>query len=217
VCFFLWPAGCLPDDATVIESSPPPHTATPTIDSSVRLVAIDPGHGGEFSPGCVVGDVLEKDQNLALAFRVRDLLRQRGYRVMMLREADIDIALANRPRIAMQEGADIFISIHHNFHEDQTVEGVETWYNSEANAGNKGLAQCIQSAIVSSTEARDRGIKLSNQFIVLQGSSVPACLVEAGFLSNPEERALLLAPEYQDRIARGIAEGIDAYYRAPNG
>ena len=175
-------------------------------------IAIDPGHGGEGNPGCVFGDAMEKDLNLFLAFMLRDVLEDMGYRVVLTRTDDTPVDLPDRPVLALAENADIFISIHHNSQENGIdATGIETLYNDGASPRNPSLAASVQKATIDATQAVDRGTKVRNELAVLTMEDLPACLVEVGFLSSPEERALLVTDNYRSKLARGIARGIDEF------
>ena len=178
-------------------------------------IALDPGHGGEAYPGCVFDDAMEKDLNLALAQRVKTLLEGRGYPVVMTRDNDSEISLGARSAIAEEAGADVFVSIHHNSLENNTVtSGIEIWRHDGNNPENSVLAQCILDEMLRRTGALDRGLKPGEKLVVLQPLTMPACLVEVGFLSSIQERALLLNPEYQEKLAQGIAAGIRMFLNA---
>jgi len=179
-----------------------------------KIVVIDPGHGAD-DPGCIHNSIRESDLNLAMAFRVRDYLESLGYDIILTREDDSDVSLKSRAAIAQNVNADVFISIHHNAYEyDSSVEGLETWYNDQMNELNAGLAASIQGETALAANAKDRGLWISRKFILLSEHTLtmPACLVEAGFLSSTKERERLLSPDYQDKIAQGIVNGIVKFF-----
>ena len=177
-------------------------------------VVLDPGHGGR-DPGAVHGGVMEKDLNLAMAFRVRDYLEEMGYRVVLTREDDSAVSLSERAAIARRANANVVVSIHHNAVENNTVaEGIETWYYDERHEMNRVFAEMMQREMVNSTGAEDRGLFIGRRLTLLRNLSMPACLVEVGFMTSGRERAQLVCPEYQQRIARGIANGVDAFFSA---
>lgn len=181
----------------------------------IPTVYLDPGHGGE-DEGCAREGVREKDLNLAIALLVRDQLKEQGYQVIMSRETDTYIAKEARVEEANRSGADIYISIHQNATEEgNAVNGMEVWYTKDA-SGNAGrrLAQLIRQQTLKSTGAAERELRDDADFYVTENTTMPACLIETGFLSNAAERMKLSLAEYQQQIADGIVQGV-AYYFHP--
>ena len=181
----------------------------------IPTVYLDPGHGGT-DEGCARGGVREKDLNLSIALLVRDQLKEKGYQVIMSRETDAYVAKEVRVAMANRSGADIYISIHQNATEEGAgVNGMEVWYTEDDDrADSKRLAQLIRQQTLKSTEAADRELRSDADFYVTKNTSMPACLIETGFLSNAAERRKLNHAEYQQQIAGGIVQGI-AYYFHP--
>ena len=178
----------------------------------VPVVVVDPGHGGE-DAGCSVGGISEKDVNLAIAERLCSRLKEMGYQVIMARGDDTYIAKERRVEMANFWQADIYVSIHQNFYEDSSVAGIETWYDgSDASRDSRRLARLLHQEAVSATGGGAREIRDDADFCVTGKTAMPACLIETGFLSNPEERGRLLDPAYQDKLTEGIARGIDLYF-----
>lgn len=181
----------------------------------IPTVYLDPGHGGT-DEGCARGAVREKDLNLAIALLARDQLKEQGYRVIMSRETDTCIAKETRVEEANRSGADIYISIHQNATEEGTgVNGMEVWYTEDGSGrDSKRLAQLIRQQTLKSTGAAERELRGDAEFYVTKNTSMPACLIETGFLSNASERRKLGLAEYQQQIADGIVQGV-AYYFHP--
>lgn len=179
----------------------------------IPTVFLDPGHGGT-DEGCARDGVLEKDLNLAIALLVRDKLKEQGYQVIMARETDIYVAKEDRVKTANQSGADIYISIHQNAtDEGAEVSGLEVWYEEDdSGRDSKRLAQLIRQQTVKSTGAVERELRGDGDFHVTENTSMPACLIETGFLSNKMERQKLNLAEYQQKIADGIVQGVDYYF-----
>lgn len=178
------------------------------------LVALDAGHGGE-DEGSARDGVLEKTVNLQIVEAVEAQLTALGYQVILVREGDETLSLQERVQLANDAGAHIYVSIHQNACEEQVsdVSGIEVWYNSgKADQGSKRLAQLIHSDLILYTQAADRELVEDESLYVIRETTMPACLVETGFLSNPTERTLLITPEYQTQIAEGIVSGIDLYF-----
>ncbi len=178
------------------------------------LIFIDAGHGG-MDEGCARGDILEKEINLAIALRVQKALKLLQYRVMMAREDDRYIAKEERVRMANEAGASLYVSIHQNAADDTTVNGIEVWYDGTNGApGSKRLAQLISQQTLLFAGAQKRAVRGDADFHVTGSTLMPACLIEAGFLSHSAERRNLASSEYQEQIAAGIVQGI-AYYFHP--
>jgi len=179
-----------------------------------HLVAIDPGHGGR-DPGAIgPGGLRESDIVLDIALQVRDLLRQDGIRVMMIRETDVTVELLDRPRLAREAGATIYASIHANANGRATVNGSETYYLTPQSLA---LAQMIQDELGVVLGLPSRGIKTAS-FLVLRDTGIPSVLVETAFISNAVEEARLSDIGFRQRLSRAIHRGITrflAIYPAP--
>ena len=181
-------------------------------DPDVPVVVIDPGHGG-LDGGCSAEGILEKDINLSIADMLNVKLTDMGYKVMMARKEDKYIAKEERVKMANYFQADIYISIHQNYYEISEVNGIETWYDgADETRDSKRLAQLINSETINSTGAPERELRDDADYCVTSETTMPACLIETGFLSNKEERELLCTTEYQEQIASGIAKGIELYF-----
>ncbi len=182
-----------------------------------RTITIDAGHGGS-DPGAIFTDEdgviwFEKDINLGVALRVRDILVKKGVEVVMTRDDDEFIELKERAEIANRAETALFLSVHTNSSTADTANGIETWGSLNINTilsgvNDKLFAENVQKAIIKSTSGRDRGIKDSETLAVLKYSIMPSVLVEVGFISNEEERELMFTNSYRDKLAEGIAEGI---------
>ena len=199
-------------EATAAPTSTPIPTPTPT-PVPRKKVAIDPGHGGE-DLGSVRQGLYEKDANLAIALYLKKELEDAGYDVFMIRDTDADVDNYSRPVMAVENKADVYVSIHLNSLEADSddTQGAETWYADVRNDGSDALAQYVIDELTKVIDTKNRGIKLSNKLIVLKNQDMmPACLVECGFITSQTERAKLFSPEYQQKIAKGIANGIQKF------
>lgn len=197
------PEGAAEPEIVVIEEQEP----------EIPLIVIDPGHGGE-DEGCIRMDVEEKEVNLELAMRLAARLQEMGYEVVLTREDNqTSLTLEERVAVAEECGADIYISIHQNACEEQesSVRGIETWYCGRTE-GSRRLARLVHEGALEKTGAQEREICETEDLYVIREVSMPSCLIEASFLSNSEERKLICDPVYQDKLAAGIAEGIDYYF-----
>ena len=198
-------------------TSPEPALPTIIIEPS-RSITIDAGHGGSDPGACFIeedGTVWkETDINLAVALKVRDILKKNGVRVVMTRTKETDVTLKSRPELANKEETALFLSIHTNsVAENEVANGIETWGSLEKTTSvggvtDKSFAQNVQKAIIKSTSAHDRGIKDSVELAVLKYSAMPSVLVEVGFISNQEERDRMFDETYRNKLAQGIAQGI---------
>ncbi len=169
-------------------------------------VVLDAGHGGE-AGGTVEQTAMEKEINLAVVLKMRELLENQGICVVLTREQDIFIKLEERVRVANGERADLFVSIHCNYYEkDSSNYGLECYYCKGAEDG-KYYAERILDTIEKSGEIVSRNAKPSGYYI-LKNTTVPAVLVETGYLSNYNERNQLISGEYQGKLAQELVEGI---------
>lgn len=172
-------------------------------------IILDPGHGGK-DPGTLWGEVYEKDVNLAITKKLEQILVGQGYQVIMTRDEDKRVVLKERVQIAEENQGDLFVSIHQNALENDTVtEGMEIY--SSKTSGSEDLAEYIWDSLLSKTGAKDKGISKNSDLFVLDNTTMPACLIETGFITSSRERELLLDEEYQQKIAQGIAEGITKF------
>lgn len=175
------------------------------------LVVIDPGHGGE-DEGCSREGVPEKEINLELALLLAEKLRALGMDVLLTREDDAALpTLEERVKLAEEKGADIFVSIHQNAYDEESVNGIETWYCGGSNDSRR-LAQLVNMGAVKKTGAKERELIESSDLYVIRETTMPSCLIETGFLSNKEEREALSDPAYREKMAAGIAWGIECYF-----
>ncbi|CAM0116921.1 hypothetical protein RSOCI_01060 [Rhabdochlamydiaceae symbiont of Dictyostelium giganteum] len=180
------------------------------------LVIIDPGHGGG-DEGAKVGYLMEKRLTLTSALMVRKNLEEMGYRVILTRSKDVFIPLSRRVSIANQTKAHLFVSIHYNTSPSEEAQGVEVFYYGPPNLtrtkSSRFLGNAILYGITGHTKAVSRGVKRGN-FHVIRETVMPSVLVEGGFMTHAKERSCLRDRLYLEKIARGIAQGIDSYFKA---
>ncbi|MDY0234969.1 MAG: N-acetylmuramoyl-L-alanine amidase family protein [Gudongella sp.] len=180
-----------------------------------RTIVIDAGHGGT-EPGAVVGKIHEKDINISTSLMLRDALTQAGYRVIMTREEDVAVGLYDRPIIANNINADLFISMHANATLKSEVNGLEVLYCPSFDVDIKledqyPFAQAIHDNILALTNRSGRGIVKRSDLVVLNRTYMPAVLVEIGYMTNPEELSIILTQGYQNLIVQGIVNGVKEY------
>ncbi len=184
-----------------------------------KLIVVDAGHGGVATgaSGHGSGAVLyEKDITLALALRLRSALEACGARVVLTRDRDVDVPLYDRPKLANQIGADLFISIHNDSNgSPNSASGTSTYYHmSEPNC--RALAVCVQEAVSSVTGLPSRGalsdgILYASGLAVLRTCSCPAILCEVAYINNSNDRRHLIEPDFQTRVASAMCEGLRRY------
>ncbi len=187
------------------------------------LICVDPGHGGIDTGAVGVTGTFEKDLNLSMALLLAQDLRNGGLRVVMTRETDVlpgatvSEALHRRAEIANEACANLFVSVHNNAAGDPAAEGTETFYwgtPAKYSVEGKLLAEAIQRNLLEAIDSVDRGARTHwINLVVLAETDMPAALAEVGFVTNPEEEALLKTPKYQAAAAQGIADGVLEYLR----
>lgn len=171
-------------------------------------VVLDAGHGGK-DPGTLWEHVYEKDINLAIVKKLEQILMEAGCQVILTRCEDVKIGLEERVQIAKDNGADIFVSIHQNALEnDNVTSGIEIYCSQQSNERSGKLADAIHTYLLDRTGAKDKGVQKNSDFYVVDNTTMPACLIETGFITSKEERECLLDEAYQEKVARGIADGI---------
>ena len=199
------------------------HTSA-DIDNRITVI-IDAGHGGE-DGGAEVDGILEKDINLSIADKLADTLRLCGVRVTEIRDEDISVYddsaqtlrekkvsdLKHRVEIVNGSENNILVSIHQNKFDNSAYSGTQVFYSSN-NDKSRVLAESIRNSVVSLLQNDNtRELKPANSDIyLLDNATVPAVIVECGFLSNDDERAKLLDSGYQSEMAYSIAMGVLEY------
>jgi N-acetylmuramoyl-L-alanine amidase len=203
--------------------------------ANVRRIVIDPGHGGK-DTGKVNGPYKynEKAATLDTAARLKILLEKQGFEVVFTRTKDVFVDLDDRPAVATNVKADLFISLHYNAGPagDTSSDGIETYCltlagQKSTNAGkaksttgaepgnrfdgaNMSLAWGIQRRLLAGTGADDRGVRRA-RFAVLRTLSCPGVLIEGGFMSSRKEGAQIADAAYRQKIAEAVAAGIVDY------
>lgn len=173
-------------------------------------VVVDPGHGGAETGAMSPHNLREAELNLALAKNVRDALRKRGFRVVLTREGDDAVGLYERPKVAHAQGADAFVSIHHNAPPlDVDPRGVRYHSVYAWNAIGEALARAVnvRMAAAFGDALADGGVRHAN-FAVTRNPEIPSCLVETDFLTTPEGEIDCWSPARRRKVADAIAAGI---------
>jgi len=183
-----------------------------------KLIVIDPGHGGSDS-GALGNGLVEKTLTLDIAQRLKTLLVAQGWTVRMTRERDVDVARANaadaeelqaRVDVANLQNARLFISVHINSFPTQQLNGTMTFYTKGI---DKPLADAVQRDLIPLLGTKDDGVR-AGRLYVTRRTTMPAILVETGFISNAGDAALMRSSEFLQNVAQGIANGVRDYARA---
>lgn len=189
-------------------------------------VILDAGHGGIDGGAVGVSGSLEKQLNLAIATKVKDLLSAQGYTVVMTRENDELLTLDGvgsqksndlRARVKIAESHEnaIFVSIHMNRFPDSSVKGI-TFYFSPNHPDSYRLADSLHTAMLESVQPDNRRPmkEATKSIYILHTVTLPAVLVECGFLSNALEEAMLNDDDYQNTLAEMIFRGVTNYLQS---
>jgi N-acetylmuramoyl-L-alanine amidase len=180
-------------------------------------VVIDAGHGGK-DPGAIASDgTREKDLNLDVAKKLEQHLKAMGFNTIMTRSDDTFVELKGRTDIANTNYADFFMSIHFNAF-SKTSNGIETLYypnevNEDYTISNKKIADIFHNEVLKATKRGSRGINPRPNLVVLNKTKMPSILAELGFMTNPEELALMKTDKYREDAARALAVSILKYFR----
>lgn len=173
----------------------------------MKTVILDAGHGKKDSGAVGVTKKFEKDFNLSMVLKVNELLKKNPeINVILTRSTDVFVELVDRAKIANKAGADVFLSIHANAGEPP-AKGSETLYTKDM---DKPFATIIHKYLMSVTGLADRKCRYQN-LSVCRNTTMPAALIEPGFLTNQAEEELLFNEEFQNRLAVAMAQGICEY------
>ncbi len=221
ICIFLFGA------LLYISVDEPPESTAVSAEPE-NIVVIDAGHGGE-DGGASANGVLEKNINLPIALKLRDMLKSAGYQVVMTRDTDISIYdstastvrekkvsdMKNREKIINSSDKNILLSIHQNKFEQSKYSGTQIFY-SKNDPESAVLAESIRRSVTGMLQPENkRELKADNNSIyILKTAKVPAVIVECGFLSNPDEAAKLSSDKYQNEMAFAIFCGFLEYESA---
>ncbi len=187
-----------------------------------KIIYIDPGHGG-IDSGTSANGIKEKNINLLLSQILKESLEYKGYKVLLTRDGDYDLASLNsknrkrddmKKRVEMINSSNclLYLSIHTNEFSDSSVHGAQTFYNSN-NLSNKNLAIAIQNAIKNNLKNTKReAISITDKYLTDNIQKV-GCLVEIGFISNNEELSLLQDHNYLLSMSNAIIEGVEEYLK----
>jgi len=184
-----------------------------------NIILIDPGHGGIDGGAKSKNGTIEKNINLSVATKLKKELENTGYIVYMTREEDSQLDtrkvkdLNARCQMKKDTKCDMFISIHQNIFPQASCFGAQVWYAS--NDDSKFLAENIQYSLKETVDSHNKRVPKAakEQYRILRDGYEGACvLVECGFLSNYEEEQKLNNNEHQDKIVKGITNGVNKYF-----
>ena len=173
------------------------------------MVLLDAGHGGK-DPGTSGNGLVEKNLTLTILQKVNRELQGSGIQVYLTRDSDTYPENNTRAKTA-NEIAHMMVSIHMNAAQTPLPNGTEPLYQVHAGDGrltSKRLAEILLNHIIAATGNNNRGIKLRDDLLILNGTTVPAVIVETVFLSNAGDALKISDTAYQDKVAKAIADGI---------
>lgn len=183
--------------------------------SSTRKAKVAGGATG------VATHVPEYKLTLAVAKKLQKELQNRGYKVYMIRtKNNVNISNKKRAQLANKSGSDIYIRLHGDSSGSSNVTGASGLYPSKANkyvsklsAKSKKLSECLLKSYCKETKIRNRGLVTRDDLTGTNWSKIPVSLIEMGFMSNPAEDRKMQNSKFQTKMAKGIADGIDAYFK----
>lgn len=190
-----------------------------------KIIVLDAGHGGPDGGAVGGNEIIEKNITLEITKKVQDYLQEQGALVILTRDEDEDLAsedtkgyskrktedLQKRVSLINQSGTDLFVSIHLNAIPVSNSSGAQTFYTRSL-VENERVAKFIQAELRTSLENTTRSAKTISNVYLLKYAKAPGALVEAGFLSNVNERYLLNSEKYQQKVAAAIYRGILRYF-----
>ena len=201
----------------------------------ITTICLDPGHGGKDTGNHTFWHS-EKTYTLALALELRDQLQKAGFNVILTRSRDTNVELPDRPALANRRGADLFVSLHFNATPTgkNEVEGPQTYCitpvgasstDAQGEGANFGattanrveqksllLAYQVQKSLVRNLGAKDRGVRRA-RYWVLRDATMPAILIEGGYMTHPLESKKIYNAAYRHQMAQAIVIGILTYQR----
>ena len=176
-------------------------------------IVVDPGH----PPGGATGPTgfYEADAALPVGFALKRILEERGAEVVMTRTTRDDVALAARPIMARQANGHAFVSLHYNAYGDginpfTQRNGMEVYF---FRPHSESLARAVQGSMLRYIDLPDQGVYYRS-LAVVRNTWMPSVLVEGGFIIMPDQEHMFGTREFQERYARAVADGLEAYFRA---
>ena len=195
-----------------IQIQRPPRIASIARPLEGMNVALDAGHGGSNRGALGATGVMEKDIVLAISKKLRDRLEAEGARVFMTRDRDVNVSMTERSEMIIASNAQVLVSVHANSIGSATnpdaIFGTSSYYRHDA---FQPLARLIHNRMLE-LPLGDFGLIGSFNFTLNELTEIPNVLVETAFISHPEDEMMLLDPDYQDRMAEKILEGLRDYF-----
>lgn len=192
--------------------------STKKVNIKGKTIILDAGHGGK-DKGTSVGGIYESDINLEIVLKLREKFILEGANVILIRDGDYDLSSPNTNRrkksdfdnrilLINNSNADLYISIHINYLDNNKYYGAQVFYTKD----NKELANVIQKELKKDLDSPMNEKKLSDSIYMYKKLTIPGVLIECGFLSNKKERNLLINDEYQTKLVNSIVQGVKNYY-----
>lgn len=185
-----------------------------------KVIILDAGHGG-VDAGATGNQIIEKDLNLILTKKLEKELVSRGATVYLTREDDKDLStttvnkkrsdLYNRAKYINKISPDMYISVHLNSVTNSSWRGLQVFYTTK-NKENKLIAETITNHLKENIP-NVREIRKDNTYYMYKHIISPGVLIEAGFISNPNDSYLLQNKEYQDKLISLISDSIEIYFQ----
>ncbi len=235
-----------PEPEPEAEPEPEPESEPEPEPQVTHIVGIDPGHQSysvdmsdvePLGPGSsemkakastgtegVYTGLPEYELNLEVSLKLRDILEERGYQVVMTR-TDNETAISNKERaqLVASEGAEIYVRIHANGEESRTVSGAlgmvpspDNPYVGYLSARSKHLSECILGSYCDATGFPSLGVDYYDNMTGINWSTVPVTILEMGFMTYESDDRQMSDPDFQEKMATGIADGIDQYFSDEN-
>ena len=185
-----------------------------------KIIYLDAGHGGK-DCGAISNNIYEKDINLILVKKLKKELVKKGAIVYLTRDGDYDLAnknvkhrkrsdLSSRAKLINDSDCDIYLSIHLNSTTNSNWRGIQIYYDDN-NENNLILAKALNQEFESFSKLT-RKIKKDNNYYMYKQINKPGILIEAGFISNPNDNYLLRDNNYQDKLINVIVKGVENYF-----
>ncbi len=201
-------------------------TTTTTNYIPEKLIIIDPGHGGRDAGASGSNGVSEKDINLKISQKLKLMLEQNGYQVLLTRDNDVSLHdegaknkkasdIRNRKKFIKENNPKLMVSIHLNHFSESKYYGAQVFYPPDSES-SKLLAKLIQDELkLKINNNNNRQAKRIDTVLLLKDISITSVIVECGFLSNHDEELLLNTDNYQKELATAICSGILKYISYP--
>ena len=197
-------------------------TSQKTAGVNPNLVVIDAGHGADDGGKVGINGAVEKDINLIIALRVKELLTAQGVDVVMTRENDDGLYpktgdnrkirdMQKRVELINKERPALTVSIHQNSYTEESVSGAQTFYMTGSEEGKRAAEILQEQMIITLAPDKERVAKENGSYYLLKHVDGPIVIAECGFLSNAKEAELLCNEEYQEKVAWAIHLGILRY------